>query len=345
MDDKIIIEQLKKLRQVRPDAGWQKTNREILMNQIYGPDTGNYVTAPKAVWTMPLRWLKAVPQPVLAVFVLVVILLTSGIVGIQAAKDSIPGDSLYIAKIINEKTQLALTFNDTKKAQLGLTFAGNRAEELRKVLDEPATESAEKSETVEKLVQNFKKEISDAKSRIARINAQQAPQAKQPAKTPAAAETPALAPAGEDTAASNTEVFAANLGRDDKGLEISEPAAPPATAVPGEAATMSEPVLPDTATATGTATGTPAAAEPAATDATKVIEEAQVLLGQKNYDETLTKLNEAGDLIDMVDVGQVKGEEETPTSTPATTTPEVNGEEDGQVLGVEEQASTTENVN
>ena len=52
------------------------------------------------------------------------------------AEKTKPGDSLYIAKIVSEKTQYALTFDDKSKAQLGLQFATNRVEEMNKVLAE-----------------------------------------------------------------------------------------------------------------------------------------------------------------------------------------------------------------
>ena len=62
----------------------------------------------------------------------------------------------------------------------------------------------------------------------------------------------------------------------------------------------------------------------------QVILEAQGFLENQDFDETLSKLEEADDLIDQVGQGEVKG-----TSTSAVV-------DEGEVLGVEEKATSTE---
>src|SRR3989339_293021 len=101
-----------------------------------------------------LSLLRYVSQPVMAVFLIAGVLLGGGFFSLNAAKDTKPGDSLYIAKIISEKTQFALTFNEKKKVKLGIEFAGNRAKEITQVL----SEEGDVEIRVEKLKDNFKKQ-------------------------------------------------------------------------------------------------------------------------------------------------------------------------------------------
>jgi len=105
---------------------------------------------------MPGKILADFIKPVWAMSLICVLILVIGVGGVYESKNSKPGDSLYIAKIISEQAQLAMTFNDKDKARLGLEFATNRAKEITQVLEESKEPAAQKSETVAKLSQNFK---------------------------------------------------------------------------------------------------------------------------------------------------------------------------------------------
>ncbi len=321
MEDKELIAKLKKLKEIKPAAKWQETNRSILMNQLYS--SGKHFGVRETVkQRLSLRWLANLPrtmrglsQPAVAVFLIAMVIMGGGVMSIKAAKDSIPGETLYIAKILNEKTQQVLTFNETKKAHLGLTFAGNRAKELKEVLEQ--TEAS--AERVQQLVINFRKELAIAKERIARMN-ERTPRVVTPKplnEIDANLTTDEIV--GEIS--EDSQVFSANLGKEDNGIQVGEAVV---TEVQDEETTLEN--QEEVIETPEPATTTPEESEQAdsagslqassseiivikeeGSDAGDAVEEAQALLETQDYDATLSKLEEADDLIEQA--GTVKGEE------------------------------------
>lgn len=106
---------------------------------------------------------KFILQPAFIVSSLVLMLLGGGFLGVNASGKAAPGDSLYIAKIISEKTKYALTFDESEKIKLSLEFAGNRTSEIKEILKQPNQDN----QKIEELAQSAKTEIQEAKKRIA----------------------------------------------------------------------------------------------------------------------------------------------------------------------------------
>ena len=331
MEDKDLISQLNKLKEIKPSAKWQEENRSILMNQLYslGSNLGARETAKTK---LSFKWLANLPQPAMAAFLIVMVIMGGGIMSIKAAKNSVPGQALYIAKIINEKTQQAITFDQEKKARLGLTFAHNRAKELKEVLAQE-DEQAENAERAQQLVVNFRKELAIAKERIVKIN-ERAPKtiAEEPLnEVDANLSTDEIAVLDIE----DGQMFSANLGKEENGIQIGdseiveEPVEEVATEPQEDTVAATEPA---TTTDSEQAEGQASTTEPVATEesagAADVLEEAQALLETQDYDATLSKLEEADDLIEQA--GTVKGEEAAVLATGTSA-----------VLEIEEQASTT----
>jgi hypothetical protein len=204
---------------------------------------------------------------------------------------------LYIAKIINEKTQLALTFDDKGKAQLGLEFATNRVDEMNKVLAEES--SSNNDQKVEQLVNNFKDQIKEVRTRIAKINPNSKPENV----------------AGAGKVDNGNTVLSADLGKETQGIQISEPVADVAAKVikksgkvEEKVATSSQELTVDSGRAAATTTA------PVATTA-EILQEAGKLLNENNYSATLQKIDEADKSLVQVEKGEVKGESENATST------------------------------
>ena len=343
MNDKQIINQLNKLAKRQPDSVWKAKNRELLLNQIgLNPqDNSAAVETGFSIFKLPIRLVKTIPQPVMAVFLIVLFMFGSGVLSIKASKNAKPGDSLYIAKIINEKTQLALTFDERKKAQLGIEFAGNRAKELSQILaDTSGANDVSQKAKVDDLVNNFKKEINGVKNRIAKISSQSIERPAEDSKN--GSEAKAEGEASED----NKTMFSANLGKDEQGIELSEPEA-------DRTEIVNKYEKPALATATKetaqTATPTPEISANASSsqeiqalvnsssDTQKILEQAGLLLKNEEYDATISKLNEAGEAMGLAGAGQVKGESESASTT------ESMEAENGEVLGAgdSEEASST----
>ena len=216
MNDKQLLKEFKKISSLKPNQEWKAQNRELLLNQI----SSTVETSKLNYFNFVLKSFSLMPQSAMVAVFIFVIILSGGILGLQAAKNAIPGDSLYIAKIVREKTKFALTFNDKNKARLGLEFAGNRAKEINQVLAN-ADVSENKDEKVEKLMIDFHKEMSATKTRLEKINQNNK-------------EIPVVSPDDnleqeqdnvvETELAKNDEedshVFSANLGKDENGLQI-----------------------------------------------------------------------------------------------------------------------------
>lgn len=283
MNDKKLFKKLNNLKTIKPDDNWKKNYREILLSQIFaGAAANKSESSLKIIWEniMPGKILTDLAKPVWVTFSVSVLILVVGVGGVYAAKNSKPGDSLYIAKIISEQAQLAITFNEKDKAKLGLDFATNRAREITQVLKESKEPADKKDKKIEQLSQNFKKEISQVKNRLTTIKAAENQNKKEKEEEP--------------------KVFGANLGKNNQRMEIAEPAKP--TADPkidlNQAATTTKENLnsPD-----------------------KVLAEAEKMFDEKNYDSAIDKLEEANKVINQAakeaDSGTVEGESETASST------------------------------
>ncbi|MCD4762286.1 DUF5667 domain-containing protein, partial [bacterium] len=305
---KDIILKLNSLKKVAPTKSWKEQNRGVLMSQI--AQTGETVefswlrtTFQKLAFSM----LQQTARPTVAVFLIVIFVFGGGLISIRAAKNTAPGDSLYIAKIVSEKTQLALTFDQKEKIRLGLMFARNRAEEINKILSNENEE--ESGKVVAKLKDNFRKELSQARERLKNINVNQSL-----ALEAVSQET------GEEASEEN-QVFSANLGKDEKGISISGE---------DEEKTVEETIVNEEVVADEEApTSTPETVEEATSSVSAIIDdeekevnpqeildEAGVLLANQDYTAVLSKLDEAGEAIDQPDdQGEVKGENESATTT------------------------------
>lgn len=284
MENKELIKKLNNLKSIKPDQSWRKSYQDILLSQISaGAEADKSESSNlKIIWQLitPGKTLIDMAKPVWATSLASVLILVIGIGGVYASKNSKPGDSLYIAKIISEKTQLVMTFNEKDKAKLGLEFATNRAKEITRVLEESKEPEDKKDKKVEQLSQDFKKEINQVKNRLITIKAAESQNKKEKEEDP--------------------EVFGANLGRSNQRMEIAEPVKP---------ASDSKIDLNQAATTTKENLNSPH----------KVLEEAEKLFDQKNYNESIDKLEEVNKVISQaekdVEAGKVKGESETATST------------------------------
>ncbi len=336
MDEKKLLVQLNKLKKIKPDSQWQKDNREVLLRQVFGPSVNNNVAGfnwfKVIAQKLPGQVVKSISQPTMAVILILVFMFGGGVLSIKAARDTKPGDSFYIAKIFSEKTQLALTFNEKNKVLLGLEFAGNRAQEITQVLAESDNQS-EKEEKVEKLVSNFRKEIRAARARLEKISPRtQAPKIALDKATTGEDENLVE----DETEEENKHVFSANLGKEDNGIQISEQEPKTDELLKPEEAEAGEAESADLSPTTTQAI----AVDTEINDPQLILKQAGDLLNQEDYNATWSKLEEADQAINKVDIGQVKGEAESATSTVESgdASAQNNNDDEGEVLGAEEKA-------
>lgn len=303
MNDQELLKKLNNLKQIKPDNNWQKEYREILFSQISAGRTEvDRKSDLRIVWEsiMPRQILINLAKPVWLASLASVLILIVGIGGVYASKNSKPGDSLYIAKIISEQAQFAMTFDEKNKAKLGVEFATNRAKEMIQVLEDTNQTVTTNNDKLEQLSQNFKKEISQVKNRLSVIKAT-ADQAK--------------------SKEAESEVFGANLGKSNQRMEIAEPATPAGlptgqasgqvkpTPTESPVASTSKPILENQIAATATSTSENA------NQADQMLDEAEKLVNEKNLNGAIDKLGEVNKVINQTEAGQVQGASETASST------------------------------
>lgn len=297
MIEKELLSQLNKLKNIKPSSDWKNSNREILFNQISRGNSDQEISRFDILKNMlPHNMFSCIPQPVLAAVLIVFIVVGGGVVSLNASRDTKPGDSLYIAKIISEKAQLAITFNKTEKVKLGVEFASNRAREISEVI---AESEKNKEARVEKLTQDFKKEISAVKARLVKIDN---------TKDNSAEESNKLV----ETQDEDMQIFSANLEKTDQGMEIYDSASDSAdSAVEAvEEDSGDEPAVEDSAVE-----------EPSSLE--DVLAEAEKLFDEQDYSGTIDKLTEVNNIIDnaenTVDNSDETAAEEVSEDTASTT--------------------------
>jgi hypothetical protein len=273
MLEQSLIKQLSQLKEIKPDADWKIRNRDILVKQIYGSQTEDGPSKNNWTWywRLPLAYVSGVSQPAWVAILIFMFVVGGGTASVKMADRTKPGDSLYIAKMISERTQLALTFNNEGKARLGLEFASNRVAEINQFLEEPAAPS--KDQNVANLLDNLKSQISDVRSSIAKINP--------------TVVAPATNVKNKDNDVVGQMVISANLKKDNQGIEISE----------GSVPVTSNQETPKIATPATTTVNnfTVATSSMSALDISQtadILKEAGKLLGEEKYSDTLAKLDE-----------------------------------------------------
>jgi len=283
MNERDLLKKLNNLKTIKPDDNFKKNYREILYSQISAGATVNKSESNlRIIWESirPGKIFLDMAKPVWVTSLASVLILIIGIGGVYASKNSKPGDSLYIAKIISEKAQLIMALNEKDKAKLGLEFAASRAKEITQVLGESKGRGDKQNKTVEQLSQNFKKEISQVKTRLTTMKA-------------------AGKQNNQNKKEEEPEVFGANLGKDNQRMELAEPVKPAADA-------QVQPKVEPSPVATTTKENL--------NSPDKALEEADKLFDEKNYNGSIDKLEQVNQLINNGS-GQVKGASETATST------------------------------
>ncbi len=159
MKDKELLNHLNNLSEIKPSASWRESNEKLLLSQINAsaPNCAN-----ENIFRLYFRIFTSFSQPAMVVFLLLFIIGGVG-VGLGVGQNSKPGDSLYIAKIVNEKARFTFTFDEKKKVQLGIEFAKNRVKEIEEV------KAGDNNEGVDELLTNFERDIVVVRERIEKI--------------------------------------------------------------------------------------------------------------------------------------------------------------------------------
>lgn len=192
MNNKEIISKIKDLQNIKADQQWKTDNRNFLYAKI--SETENALPETNLFVNIATGIKNFFAQPSFAIVLVVALVVASSLFGARAM-NFMPGDSLYIAQIMSEEAQLALTFDQEKKNKLGIKFASDRAKQITEVLAQ--AKLGEPNEKEVELKQDFQKEIDIVKNKLAEMQNEE-----------------------EDE---DAMVFSANLSKEDQGVEIASP--------------------------------------------------------------------------------------------------------------------------
>jgi hypothetical protein len=160
MREKDLLIQLNKLNTIKADADFKATNRQLLMAQIA---QGEEVSSLGSLARLNI-FMSRLFQPYAIAAMIVLFFAVSSVWGMNMSAKAKPGDSLYIAKKLSERTKMLMAVNDKSKAKLNLEFASNRVAEMSSL------NQAEEASAKESLKNEFKSEISQVKTRLAKLN-------------------------------------------------------------------------------------------------------------------------------------------------------------------------------
>lgn len=146
-----IIKQLQSLKEIKPNKDWVNSERELLLSQIAvqsSPKPQSFLINSwfMAKSLMPGGMMKFVAKPVGVLTVLAAFLFSTGALGVNASKGSLPGDFLYPVKLKTEQVKVGLTAGPEKKAEMHVQFAGERVKEIEKVSRQSTTPDHKKAQ-------------------------------------------------------------------------------------------------------------------------------------------------------------------------------------------------------
>ena len=169
MNEKDLIAKLNNGKHLSPDKEWLTSNRELFLTQI--ANSGAEKLSMWQIFSINLRcFAKASSQPVFASLLFLFILIVSSVFSHKIFSEAKPNDTLYVARVISEKAKLNTVLDNTQRDKMAAKFAARHAEDISALLANPEFNTEENKEKVDKLSDDFNKEIETVKNKIAKLN-------------------------------------------------------------------------------------------------------------------------------------------------------------------------------
>jgi len=321
MQDKDLIKQLNNLNKIQPNKKYKKDTRDFLWSEIsQTKKQEKYIEHTLIDFSFLPHQLKNLFQPAMAVSMLVFVFLVSGIMGMFLSRNSVPGDLLYISRLISEKAQLAIIFSPEKENTKKIEFANKNAQDIAKLLADPSYQDKDDTKKTKKLKESFKQNINEIKSNI---NLKKDIAIKSELKKEKI-----------DIAEEEKQFFSADFKKDEQGIQISSQ--------PKINKNVDNLEKEDTQEIASTTvkhtTSTPELVESVELEdlTNKTLEQAEDSFEQKDYLETINKLERVQNLITQDNL-EIEVEEKEIKIEKIETEVEVAEE----VVIIEEEASTS----
>ncbi len=172
MIKKDIIKSLSHLQRLRiggePDPSWVRSARAQLLARV--TEQAPAVAPRRSVADVLAAVRDALAfdaslaaRPVLAGFVAFGLVLGSGVGAVSASLGTVPGDALYQVKIVSERARIAVAPSETDKTTLRMAYVGRRVEEVSKLAERQAPDSARR---VTATVQRIKQDLSTVQQNL-----------------------------------------------------------------------------------------------------------------------------------------------------------------------------------
>lgn len=172
MTKKDITKSLSHLQRLRiggePDPRWVRSARTQLLARVteQAPaaaprrSVGEVLAAVRGALAFDAS---LAARPVLAGFLAFGVALGSGVGAVSASLGTVPGDALYQVKIVSERARIAVAPSETDKTTLRMAYVGRRVEEVSKLAERQAPDSARR---VTATVQRIKQDLSTVQQNL-----------------------------------------------------------------------------------------------------------------------------------------------------------------------------------
>jgi len=159
-----IIENIKKYKEVPVNENWVKNGQDGLRSFMVDNPVRNNMVERHSRQEGIFKHLIFKPMPIAIIAIIASLITGSGMV--VASQNSLPTDTLYPVKLIAEKVEEVVTFNDVKKIELQTKLADKRLGEIE---DLQAQGKATKA-VVEKNLQEYQGNLAKAQVYLNDIN-------------------------------------------------------------------------------------------------------------------------------------------------------------------------------
>ncbi len=215
MTDKQLIKQLKRLKEFKPNKDWQINTRQVLKAQI--ENSGGHQTSAWQNFYINLKCIGDLAyRPAVGIASFLIVVIGLSFFAHQWFQFSKPNDSLYIARVISERARLSTVLDSAAREKMAAKFAMNHAQDILNILADSEFDHSASSEELDKLNENFNREIALAKDRVSSWQVSQ----EEGSVEDSSSISPSFEEESEVDDSDNIIVMAENH-RDESGLQVS----------------------------------------------------------------------------------------------------------------------------
>ncbi len=216
MTDKQLIKQLKRLKELKPNKDWQSSCRSVLKTQV--ENSGGHQTSAWQNFYINLKCIGNIAyRPAVGVASFLIVVIGLSFFAHQWFQSSKPNDSLYIARVISERARLSTVLDSAAREKMAAKFAMNHAQDISNILADADLDYSVDSEELDKLNEDFNREIAIARDRVS---------SWQTSQEDSVEDSSSISPSDEEESENLVDdddslIVVADNHRDDSGVQVS----------------------------------------------------------------------------------------------------------------------------